>query len=76
MTYIGVCLVRTLRALQSLEREASSLEARLAAARADLREADHVRASLDRLRDDDEVTAVMAATHRGVIESDCSRIST
>lgn len=40
---------------KSLEREASSLEARLGAARADLQKADDVRASLERLREEDEV---------------------
>lgn len=40
---------------QSLEREASSFEARLMAARADLQKADDVRSSLERSRDEDEV---------------------
>lgn len=40
---------------QSLEKEASSLEARLSCAREDLHKADHVRESLDRLRDENEV---------------------
>ncbi|CAM9564149.1 unnamed protein product [Ectocarpus sp. 6 AP-2014] len=42
-------------ARQSLEKEASSFEARLSCARADLHKADHVRETLDRLRDQDEV---------------------
>ncbi|CAB1113789.1 unnamed protein product [Ectocarpus sp. CCAP 1310/34] len=42
-------------ARQSLEKEASSFEARLSCARADLHKADHVRKTLDRLRDQDEV---------------------
>ncbi|CAM9661664.1 unnamed protein product [Scytosiphon promiscuus] len=42
-------------ARQSLEREASGLEARLSCARADLHKADHVRESLDRIRDQDEL---------------------
>lgn len=41
---------------KSLAREASSLEARLVAARADLLKADDVRSSLDRLREQDEVS--------------------
>lgn len=40
---------------QSLEKEASSFETRLNSARADLQKADHVRDSLDRSREQDEV---------------------
>ena len=40
---------------QSLEKEALAFEARLNSARADLQRADHVRDSLDRLREQDEV---------------------
>ncbi|CAN0223461.1 unnamed protein product [Pylaiella littoralis] len=46
---------RLKNARQSLEREASSLEARLSCAREDLHKADHVRESLDHLRDQDEL---------------------
>lgn len=40
---------------QSLEKEALSLESRLSCARADLQKADHVRETLDGMRDQDEV---------------------
>eukprot|EP00903_Cladosiphon_okamuranus_P008996 g8606.t1 len=42
-------------ARQSLEREVSAFEARLNSARAELQKADHVRDSLDRLREQDEL---------------------